>query len=274
MTTARSDLRARDVDRAVTAAALDRAYADGQLTFDEHRARSASARSARTVGDLHALVSDLQSDVPLPEPETPRRARRPRRRWPLIAAVVAVVALGSWLLLGRDEDPAPSSALVAAAPAPDLPPDVAPIVARPFVFDTAAGLAEFRDRWIERFGSPGIYSMYIDLGDGRASVTRPVEAGRQQQVNVMGGFDPSSSTSEPSDSERTLDWTTLNVDALAGHLAGAPTSLGRPDGVVDTVNLRNFGTPEIRLDVVDARGEGVGTVVVDPAGAVVAVLPD
>ena len=44
--------------------------------------------------------------------------------------------------------------------------------------------------------------------------------------------------------------------------------------MVDTVNLRNFGTPEIRLDVVDARGDGVGTVVVDPAGAVVAVLPD
>ncbi|MBY6437115.1 DUF1707 domain-containing protein [Rhodococcus kroppenstedtii] len=273
MTTPRSDLRARDVDRAVTATALDRAYADGQLTFDEHRARSASARSARTVGDLHALVSDLQSDVPLPEPETPRRTRGPRRRWPLVVAAVAAVAVGGWLL-GRDEDPAPIGAPVAVAPAPDLPPDVAPIVAQPFVFDTAAGLADFRERWIQRFGSPEIYSMYVDLGDGRASVTRPVENGRQQQVNVMGGFDPSDSTSEPSDSERTLDWTTLNVDALAGHLAGAPTSLGQPDGVVDTVNLRNFGTPEIRLDVVDARGDGVGTVVVDPAGAVVAVLPD
>ncbi|MBY6368360.1 DUF1707 SHOCT-like domain-containing protein [Rhodococcoides corynebacterioides] len=274
MTQPRSSLRARDVDRAVTATALDRAYADGQLTFDEHRTRSASARSARTVGDLHALVSDLQSDVPLPEPEVPRRARRPWRRWPLVAAVAVVVAAGGWAL-ARDPDPAPAVPTAdAPAPAPDLPPDVSPIVAQPFAFDTAAGLADFRARWIERFGSAEIYSMYLDLGDRRASVTRPVADGRQQQVNVMGGFDPSDSTSEPSDSERTLDWTTLNVDALAGHLAGAPLSLGRPNGVVDTVNLRNFGTPEIRLDVVDPRGEGVGTVVVDPAGAVLSVEPD
>ena len=63
----RPDFRARDIDRALTATVLDSAYADGQLTFDEHRLRSERARVAITLRDLRRLVSDLQIDVDLPE---------------------------------------------------------------------------------------------------------------------------------------------------------------------------------------------------------------
>ena len=63
----RPDFRAREIDRALTATVLDSAYADGQLTFDEHRLRSERARVAITLRDLRRLVSDLQIDVDLPE---------------------------------------------------------------------------------------------------------------------------------------------------------------------------------------------------------------
>lgn len=57
---ARDRLRARDIDRANTSAALDTAYAEGQLEADEYHDRQARARSARTLAELSALTDDLQ----------------------------------------------------------------------------------------------------------------------------------------------------------------------------------------------------------------------
>ncbi|WP_280208241.1 DUF1707 SHOCT-like domain-containing protein, partial [Nocardia cyriacigeorgica] len=54
-------MRARDLDRAHTASVLDAAYAEGQLGADEYHDRIAQAGAAKTVGDLSALVDDLQT---------------------------------------------------------------------------------------------------------------------------------------------------------------------------------------------------------------------
>ncbi|NEW46075.1 DUF1707 SHOCT-like domain-containing protein [Nocardia cyriacigeorgica] len=54
-------MRARDLDRAHTASVLDAAYAEGQLGADEYHDRTAQARAAKTVGQLSALVDDLQT---------------------------------------------------------------------------------------------------------------------------------------------------------------------------------------------------------------------
>jgi hypothetical protein len=53
------DLRASDTDRERVVAMLTDALADGRLSGDEHSERTAAALSARTLGELAGLTTDL-----------------------------------------------------------------------------------------------------------------------------------------------------------------------------------------------------------------------
>ena len=69
--------RARDADRDDTCKVLDSALSEGQLSMEEHRQRVAAATGATTLGDLQALVADLQIDrapVKLPDLKPERAA--------------------------------------------------------------------------------------------------------------------------------------------------------------------------------------------------------
>jgi hypothetical protein len=69
--------RAKDSDRTTTCQVLDSALADGQLSMEEHRTRVASATNAATLGDLQALVDDLQNEnAPVQMPNL-KKARMP-----------------------------------------------------------------------------------------------------------------------------------------------------------------------------------------------------
>ncbi|WP_132916629.1 DUF1707 SHOCT-like domain-containing protein, partial [Mycobacteroides abscessus] len=91
-----SQTRAKDSDRDATCQALDIALGDGQLSMEEHRERVTAATSAKTLGDLSALVADLQLDAPpvaLPREHKPS-AWRQRTPFLVIAAFsAAVIAL-------------------------------------------------------------------------------------------------------------------------------------------------------------------------------------
>lgn len=60
------DLRASDTDRERVVAMLAEALSDGRLTPDEHSERMAAALSARTLGDLAALTTDLAAPAQQP----------------------------------------------------------------------------------------------------------------------------------------------------------------------------------------------------------------
>jgi hypothetical protein len=53
------DLRASDTDRDRIVAVLNAAHGDGRLTLEEHDERVSAALSARTLGDLAGLTTDL-----------------------------------------------------------------------------------------------------------------------------------------------------------------------------------------------------------------------
>ncbi|MEV6138665.1 DUF1707 domain-containing protein [Nocardia sp. NPDC051990] len=53
-------MRARDLDRANASSVLDAAYAEGQLSADEYRDRTAQAETGKTIADLDRLTRDLQ----------------------------------------------------------------------------------------------------------------------------------------------------------------------------------------------------------------------
>ena len=63
---AHSDLRASDSDRERVIAMLSAALGDGRLTQEEHSERIKAALTARTLGDLAGLTSDLASAADQP----------------------------------------------------------------------------------------------------------------------------------------------------------------------------------------------------------------
>ncbi|EUA54119.1 hypothetical protein I550_5760 [Mycobacterium intracellulare 1956] len=72
--------RARDSDRQDTCTILDNALSDGEVSAEEHRERVSAATKAVTLGDLQALVRDLQSNTGR---ELPALDSRPGGRgWP------------------------------------------------------------------------------------------------------------------------------------------------------------------------------------------------
>jgi hypothetical protein len=80
----RSALRASDADRDYVAERLRNAAAEGRILADELEHRLGVALSARTYGELDAIVADLPRD---------RAVAQPRRRGPIRLHPAAVVAL-------------------------------------------------------------------------------------------------------------------------------------------------------------------------------------
>ena len=103
--------RARDADRSAACELIEAAYADGQLSLEEHDERVSQALAARTMGELRSLTRDLQGErLPAPpEPRKPLRARLalPRLRLPLrvkswhvvVLVAIAGVSLGPLIVL-------------------------------------------------------------------------------------------------------------------------------------------------------------------------------
>lgn len=269
--------RARDIDRALTASALDTAYADGQLSFGEHRLRSERARNAVTLDELHRLVSDLQLDVDLPEPVARRSAPKPR----VFLALGSVVIIAAGLALffatrDSDEEPVVAQQETTVSPTPQLsmplPADVTPIIAQPFVFDTAAGLDDFRTRYIERFGTTEVLELSIQVDDdNRADVYRVSADGRRERVFVAGGFEVYRTTDLLDPSEIPFDWALVDSAVVAGLIAGTPAAVGVPGAVADWVTIdTDDGVPQIAVTAYDADRRG-GRIVADLAGNIVRV---
>ncbi|WP_405486853.1 DUF1707 domain-containing protein [Nocardia sp. NBC_00511] len=70
--------RARDIDRVNARALLDAAYEEGELGAAEYHQRSERAQAAQTLGELQALVGDLQPNKTAAQIPTPGSRRRRR----------------------------------------------------------------------------------------------------------------------------------------------------------------------------------------------------
>ena len=105
-----ANTRARDVDRANTAAILDGAFGDGQLSQDEHRAMSELAAGARTLDELETLVGDLQRPADAPPDARPPRETRRHLFTAAVAATADSAAVGAFALTDSDDAQAPAPA--------------------------------------------------------------------------------------------------------------------------------------------------------------------
>ena len=87
-------IRAADADRDATAESLRKHHADGRLTDDEFQQRLEQCMSAKTLGELRALIADLPADQPSRERGSDwRRPRLGVRLLPLLIALALVLGV-------------------------------------------------------------------------------------------------------------------------------------------------------------------------------------
>lgn len=222
---------------------LDAVYEEGQLSPDEHEARTAAAMAGATLGELRALTADLQipdyvrSPAPLAPPGVSGRRRLAIGAG--LAALAIVVVAGAVAIASASEDAAPAEAPAAeptAAPVAAGEPE--PIVVEPIDTLSADGLRQFLRLLQERFGTVVVddVSLYRD----NAILTQPVpgQPHREQDWMFEGGFQPWGSASSRDRDQATVDLAALDADGLARLLADAPALVRLPSGRADRAMIR------------------------------------
>lgn len=170
----------------------------------------------------------------------------------ILAAGTALLALACGIVAFRWAQPAPAPDPYAAlaAVAPVTVPSPGPL--------TTEGLELFRERYRDRFGDTLVDE--ADFYPEHASLTRtvPDSPNRAVEYTYRHGFALSgAATTRPVDTP-VVDLATLNVAAIGRYVAGAPASVGVPDGTVRhlAVDVSN-GEPVVRIHVSnDARESG------------------
>jgi DUF1707 SHOCT-like domain len=234
----RQTTRAKDSDRQDTCRILDAALGEGQLSTEEHRERIGAATQAVTLGDLQALVADLQTDsAPV---QLPALMPRPKfgglkfGSWGIAAAALVVaVLLGigiGWGLYGNTSSP------LSFTSDPGAKPDgVAPVVLTPpKQLQSLGGLTGLMEQTRKKFDDTMGYRLVIYPDYAVLDHPDPREVRRQLSYTYRGGWgDPTSSAK--SDDSSPVDLSRFGAKATVGILRGAPETLGiKPADVKST----------------------------------------
>lgn len=259
-----SSTRARDIDRAQACGLLDAGYGEGQLDPTEYEARTTAAMKAKTLGELDALVSDLQIPDHLVEAALAQApARAPRRRVPgrvvAVGVVAAVAVIGTVVFTTRGDDAAPApvenvAAEQAPAPAPIPAGEPQPIVVEPIDTATADGIAEFLRLFRDKFGDLIVDELYLEQRHASFERMLPEQPHRVQRWDFYRGFEPSGSPTSRSSDTATVDLAAIEIDRLRDLIRDAPSRVGLPAGRIDYIIVRPdpiTAEPEIGLYVED-----------------------
>jgi hypothetical protein len=221
--------RAKDDDRTRTCQILDSALGDGQLSMEEHRERVATATTAATLGELQALVDDLQTEhAPVQMPNLKRPAADRMRTgggWGLRAAVVGVlvvfgIAIG-WGLYGNTPSP------LSFTSDPGAKSDGIPgkVLTPPKQLQSLGGLNGLLEQMRQRFGDTLGYGLVVYPDYAVLSRPDPSDDRRKLSYSYRGGFDDPS-TSAKGDDDQVVDLGAFDVKTAVGILRGAPETVG------------------------------------------------
>lgn len=219
--------RAKDTDRQDTCTVLDDALADGELSAEEHRERVSAATKAVTLGDLHALVSDLQTNPGRQLPALDSRPGVPRvGGWGVLAAAFVVsVLLGvgiGWGLYGNTRSPLDFTT------DPGAKPDgvSAVVLTPPTQLHSVGGLTGLLEQMRKRFGDTVGYRLVIYPTYAALDRPDPSDDRRVLAYTYRGGWgDPTSSAKSSSDGPVPVDLSKFDVDKTVGIMRGAPQTL-------------------------------------------------
>ena len=255
-----SGLRARDIDRSTTATALDNAYADGQLSYEEHRLRLERARAAVTLGELDALVADLQVRTAMPPRAVPSARRGPGvgvLRWAVATVGLLALAALVWFVVRttpEDDEPV-AAATTTTTTTSSYPAEVTPIFAPRVDFAAAAGYEQFVDLYRARFGDTISDNLNINIENGYASFTRAEELDRERDFTFRGGFDTGDLAARETNTQ-VIDIATVSPETYAALLQQAVERTALRDAYVTHVMMRTGRTgPEISVYVTNNVSE-------------------
>jgi hypothetical protein len=268
--------RAKDIDRNDTCQVLDSALSEGQLSMAEHGERVKAATNATTLGELAALVDDLQNSnapVQLPDLRKPARVGGVGSGWGMRAAVAGVlVVLGiaiGWGLYGNTTSPL-SFTSDPGAKSDGIP---AKVITAPRQLHSLGGLTGLVEQMQQRFGDTMGYRLIIYPEYAVLDRADPSDERRQLSYTYRGGWgDPS--TSAKSDDDRLVDVGKFDIKAVVGLLRGAPETLGIKPGDVTSTYLnidpsRDPTTPDaISIDVYVSSDFGSGYIQLADDGTV------
>jgi hypothetical protein len=228
--------RAKDSDRQDACTMLDNALGDGELSGDEHRERVSAATKAVTLGDLDALVADLQTGDASVQLRAVSSGRS--RGWgPLVAAFVVSVLLGvgiGWGLYGNTSSP------IDFTSDPGAKPDgVAPVVLTPPTqLHSVGGLTGLIEQTRKKFGNVMGYRLVVYPDYAVLDRPDPSDDRRVLAYTYRGGWgDPTSSAKSSSDGPVLVDLSKFDVTAAVGIMRGAPETLRMKPSDVKTSYL-------------------------------------
>lgn len=226
--TRNDQLRARDTDRVEACALLDAALRDGQLTEDEHAARTRSAMRAKSFGELNILIRDLQIPDDLAKAAVLHR-ERPKRRWWIPVAVLAVAAvIGATAGALRSEESGGPLAVIGVE-AEEAEPAALPSLV------SGSGFALFVDSYRQHFGDAIADTVTVMP---EFVVVQRLEAGQPVLYRFDAeGFERTGSSTVSWSNGRPVDLGAIDLTVFAGLLRGAPESVRLPGGVVEHLGI-------------------------------------
>lgn len=237
--------RAKDTDRTDTCQILDTALAEGQLSMTEHAQRVKSATNAATLGELRALIADLQTanaPVQLPSLRAPALSGT-RAAWGVrlaTAGVLVLLGVGiGWGIYGTSRSP------LSVTPDPGAAPDgVAPVVLTPpRQLQSLGGLAGLLEQMRTKFGDTTGYRLVIYPDYAVLERPDPGDDRRTLSYSYRGGWDDPSTGPKGADAVA-VDLGGFDTTAVVGVLRGAPETLGIKPAEVKSTYL-----------IVDAAGD-------------------
>lgn len=271
----RPSTRAKDSDRGDICQILDTALAEGQLSMTEHAQRVKTATSAATLGELRALVDDLQTSnapVQLKALKAPGSTSA-RPQWAIRLATAGVlvllgVAMG-WGLYGNTSSPLNFTTDPGAKPDGVVPVVLTP----PKQLHSLGGLSGLLEQMRKKFGDTKGYRLVVYPEYAVLDRPDPRDDRRELSYSYRGGFDDPSTTSKSSDA-RLVDLAAFDAKAIVGVLRGAPETLNiKPEDVTSTYLIVEPGddplAPELlEVSVYVSSDFGSGYVALNPDGSV------
>lgn len=264
--------RAKDSDRNDTCAVLDAALADGQLSGEEHRQRVAAATNAATLGDLQALVTDLQTaNAPVQLPDLKPRLPGTGASWGIRAAIAGVLVLFGigigWGLYGNTSTPLDFTS-DPGAKSDGIDPVV---LTPPRQLHSLGGLTGLFEQMRKKFGDTTGYRMVVYPDYASLDRPDPNDDRRVLDYTYRGGWGNPSTSAKSSDA-RLVDLAKFDVKAVVGALRGAPETLGiKPADVTSTYLIVDPSgdptTPDaVEISIYVSSDFGSGYIALNPDG--------